>query len=74
MIVFRKARKMPLFDLEMFPNILRKIYYHEQTFEDDNEALFELDEPSSPGMNLFLDEEDSRPRKMKTNVKYNKAF
>ena len=25
-------------------------------------------------MNLFLDEEDSRPWKMKANVKYNKAF
>ena len=29
MIFFRKARKMPLFDLKMFPNILRKIDYHE---------------------------------------------
>ena len=74
MIFFRKERKIPHFDLKMFPNILRKIDYHEETFEDDNEALFELDEPSSPGMILFLDEEDSRPRKMKANVKYNKAF
>ena len=71
-IHFRKESGLPLFDLEMFPNSLRKIDYQEENLdvEDISSNTFTND-PNSPGMADLIEEEQEHTNRMKPNVKYN---
>ena len=66
------ANKLPLFELFLFQNSHRKTEY-----QDDDRAPeigFSSSNLESPGMDSFIEEEQNKRKRIKPNVRYNKAF
>ena len=71
-IHFRIANKLPLFELSMFQNSHRKTEYQDDDREP--EIGFSSSNLGSPGMDSFIEEEQNKRKRIKPNVRYNKAF
>lgn len=71
---FRKISNLPLYDIKCFHPSFLLIQEPDDTTNDMFESFVSSDRLASPGMEHLIEEQMKENKKLKSNVKFNKAF